>query len=111
MTETKTPWTPGPWTVEPVQHQHMPRWVRTGEPMRTVAMVCGNSPAELDSNARLIAAAPDMAEAVRIAAETFERYAELHLAKGTPDGDRKAAENEELAKLMRAALPKAGGAA
>ena len=38
------------------------------------------------------------------AADTFEHYAELHGAKGTPDGDLKATRNQEFANKLRAGL-------
>jgi hypothetical protein len=46
----------------------------------------------------------EMREALFQARETFARYAESHGAKGTPDGDAKAAENHRLAEVMRKAL-------
>jgi thymidylate synthase (FAD) len=44
--------------------------------------------------------------AVELAEKKFLEYAELHRAKGTPDGNAKAATNEALAQYMRAALTK-----
>jgi hypothetical protein len=38
------------------------------------------------------------------ARDTFQKYAELHRAKGTPEGNAKAAANAELAARMDAAL-------
>lgn len=43
-------------------------------------------------------------DAVVIARNEFRRYAELHRAKGTPDGDAKAAHNEALQARMDEAL-------
>lgn len=42
--------------------------------------------------------------AVQTAAATFDSYAASHAAKGTPDGDAKAATNAGLAERMREAL-------
>lgn len=64
--------------------------------------------AEVEANARLIAAAPDMAEALRKAAAQFRLYERLHAAKGTPDGNEKARTNAVMAAECEAALTKAG---
>ncbi|MBF0260400.1 MAG: hypothetical protein HQL97_01010 [Magnetococcales bacterium] len=58
-------------------------------------------------DALLIAAAPDLLEATIHAEETFRRYAEMHRAKGTEEGEAKARHNEELADEMAAAIAKA----
>lgn len=57
----------------------------------------------------LVAAEPTNNEArLRAAIETAENkfleYAEIHRAKGTPDGETKAAHNDSMAAIMRAAL-------
>ena len=62
------------------------------------------------ANAHLIAAEPDLLEACEKAASIFEYYAQLHRAKGTPEGSLKAAENMKYARDMRAAIAKAKGA-
>jgi len=54
---------------------------------------------------------PDVAalrKAIEAARIVFDAYALSHQAKGTPDGDRKAATNADLARQMRQALE--GGA-
>lgn len=66
---------------------------------------------ETVANARLIAAAPDLYEALETAAEVFNVYAQLHAEKGTTDGDRKAEANRAHAKRCEAALAKAQHAA
>lgn len=48
--------------------------------------------------------------ALRTAATTFRRYAELHQAKGTPEGVEKAKANAALAEQMEAALDDLDGA-
>jgi len=53
----------------------------------------------------LIAVIPHhLIDAVTMARNTFEAYAALHREKHTPDGDAKAALNDDLAKRMNAAL-------
>jgi len=65
MPETK--WTPGPWLAEPADmfgdHNIV---LSDGEDRRAVAAVVSNmrDPSEVAANARLIAAAPDMLEAL-----------------------------------------------
>jgi hypothetical protein len=43
-------------------------------------------------------------EALRAAAVIFDRYATLHKAKGTPDGDAKAAANREAVMMCHLAI-------
>ncbi len=59
--------------------------------------------------ARLIAAAPELLEACVDAGMTFQHYAELHAAKGTPEGDLKAKRNLDMAKKLCKAIAKARG--
>jgi hypothetical protein len=61
------------------------------------------------ANAHLIAAAPDMFAVLSLAAAQFRKYADLHAAKGTLDGDEKMATNLRYASLCDAALAKARG--
>ena len=56
------------------------------------------------ANAALIAAAPDLYEALTKAAETFRVYERLHLAKDTPEGIEKAKANARHAEMCEAAL-------
>jgi hypothetical protein len=42
--------------------------------------------------------------AVRMAGQVFAKYAEIHRAKGTPEGDEKASNNEALAVFMQILL-------
>ena len=55
-------------------------------------------------NARVAARETLLAAAVLQAAQTFEAYAAMHAAKGSIQGDEKAAVNKHLAENMRAAL-------
>lgn len=50
-----------------------------------------------------------MLTACEIAEKNFRHYAEIHLKKGTSDGNRKAVANEQLASQMRDAIAKAKG--
>lgn len=53
--------TPGPWMAEPMTGRGA--WVK-GESGEWAALSCGNTDAIAEANARLIAAAPDMYEAL-----------------------------------------------
>ena len=63
---------------------------------------------ELNANARLIAAAPDLLGAVQHAAAVFDEYVALHKAKGAA-GAEKAQSNQHHLQVMLEALAKAGG--
>jgi hypothetical protein len=60
-------------------------------------------------HAHLMAAAPMMLEALEEAKEVFMRYAEIHFAKRTPEGDRKAAENIVMVRQIGDAIAAAKG--
>lgn len=62
-----------------------------------------------NANASLIAAAPDMYEALKRAERWFRDYERQHRAKGTSEGNLKADTNEERADFLRAALARAEG--
>lgn len=59
--------------------------------------------------ARLIAAAPDLLDALTEASKMFRRYQGLHEAKGTVDGAQKAATNKNMADSCDAAIALATG--
>lgn len=67
----------------------------------------GRSQAQ-EANATLLAAGPpsltELAEALEQAATTFQVYADLHTAKGTPEGNAKAQNNADLANMCHTAL-------
>lgn len=46
----------------------------------------------------------DAYEALKLASETFDRYAELHWKKGTEEGKEKARANAALGLMMRNAM-------
>jgi len=91
MSETK--WTPGPWSVGPVQRSVRIIVHESG----TVARVHGSSQSTMDEDAQLIAAAPDLYEAAKDA-EALLRSIEGQNALA-----------DELLARVRAALAKARG--
>jgi hypothetical protein len=64
---------------------------------------------EAEANARLIEAAPEMAEKLEQAAAKFEFYEQQHRAKGTADADAKAEVNRKMAADIRALLARIRG--
>lgn len=112
-------WTPGPWkhsaiTAPPIERDERV-WVYAPDgngnhPRIAVVeavMRDGDRIAINTANARLIAAAPEMYEALKLAAEAFRGYERLHLEKGTVEGAQKAAANAHRAARCEAALSKA----
>jgi hypothetical protein len=63
---------------------------------------------QMDIEDALYARCNRLRDAVKLARERFESCALTHLAKRTPDGDAKAAENLRLAEIMRSALEGCG---
>lgn len=59
---------------------------------------------QMDIEDALYARCNRLRDAVKLAHERFTSYALTHLAKGTADGDAKAAENMRLADVMKRAL-------
>jgi hypothetical protein len=98
------PWTPGPWLVNGKGSIRGPNL--SGRVLGWIAQVNWQN---RQANARLIAAAPEMADELASAAAVFEHYAALHLAKGTPDGNEKAQANAKHAGRIRALLARIRG--
>jgi hypothetical protein len=97
-------WTPGPWHTS----ESLSVWKTGGGAVAQCFWVSGAISIETaEANAALIAAAPDLYEALAEAAAKFRAYEQLHAAKGTVDGAQKAAANAAIAKRCEAALAKA----
>lgn len=62
---------------------------------------------ELEANATLMAAAPELLDDLREAAATLRRYEALHRAKNTEESTTKAEVNAELATRFEATIAKA----
>jgi len=127
VSETKH--TPGPWAVYtdtlPFEINGQPRFHTTRRigtvahhpqlhgPEPVVYLSSGLGPHTFvgikEADARLIAAAPDLLAACKLAAETFRRYGDLHAAKGPQEASFKALDNFELADVMAAAIARADG--
>lgn len=70
----KPAWTPGPWRQEPREHLHG-FWIFPTEPAEyPLAVVPQNNREEFESNAALIVAAPEMADALEKLIEREEQY-------------------------------------
>jgi hypothetical protein len=103
----KTKHTPGPWTVEKFTREH--EWVRMrarvtdGED--TVAQLFDSAFEDRNhANARLIAAAPEMLEALELTLEALFQNPELNFCKGPM-----AIETFEAINSIKAAIRKAKG--
>jgi len=91
----ETKHTPGPWIYGTHQDSAM---VQTAEPCKTVATIYAKAPSEREANARLIAAAPDLLEALeRIASATMSQYANA----ADMAADMKCIAAEAIAKATR----------
>lgn len=62
-------YTPGPWVVE--QNGGKGAWI-AGSTGEWAALACGDSNATAEANARLIAAAPEMLEALLLAEKLYQ---------------------------------------
>lgn len=101
--EAKTTHTPGPWVARYDDRVSLPNDV---DGTKSIAHVYGwpGQPYAQSANQALIAAAPELYEALKKAAETFRVYERLHLAKDTPEGIEKARANAATAEMCEAAL-------
>lgn len=82
-----------PWSYS----DEKPEWANIYPPERRELQPLYTHPSDPDATER-------MQQAVLLAADTFDRYADLHRAKETPDGLSKAETNAALARQMRSAL-------
>ena len=71
--------TPGPWTIDDTGphefeegHVELNIWGPDGAYFGAIAAICNDYSGDMDSNARLIAAAPELLEALRTVCEYFE---------------------------------------
>lgn len=80
----KTPWTPGPWKAVELENGN----IVTGD-TRHCGNVCElDRGTESEANAALIAAAPDLAEALAKLLDAFGDYAEWHGPSADPSHHR-----------------------
>ena len=80
-------WTPGPWDAEKlsrVARENERPWVGRLSEHRYAALSCGETQAEATANAHLIAAAPDLYEALERMVAT---YADMQDGNGEPCPD------------------------
>lgn len=104
LPERATPHTPGPWQVHPVDYL----LVVDNDGNEIARVVC--EPGTDEHDARLIAASPDLAEALEAALPTLADRA-WRLQSYDKDGDpleRSGWESEAMYAAARAALAKAG---
>ena len=104
MTKTETKWTPGPWRINDLRHQQKGQIQIRGDWHLANVLATGPRP---DADARLIAAAPDLVEAVKaLLAEHAEMNGILlRVGKGFPvDG----AHPDCARQIALAALSRAG---
>ena len=101
MSERKTPWTPGPWHLGKDGFDRNRVWADKHSVAGLISR--GSQPADLDpvaqANGRLIAAAPEMADALTAAWHALESYAHGNVATDLA---------EEIAAHCRALLARIG---
>ena len=91
--------TPGQWLLEGIDDIYV-----RSEGGLYIAEIINVDGEEDKANARLIAASPDLLDALKDAAATFRYYERIHRAKATDDGEAKAEINayeEEHAMASR----------
>lgn len=100
----QTHYTPGPWVAEPSEKDpcefrilHHDQW---GSVHVAKLGIVNTTPKATTANAQLIAAAPDLVEALKLAAVELEILAEMH--------PRMCSKRKEATEKARAALQKAG---
>lgn len=98
------------WTIEPASNgdNGAPLWYYILDPEnKIVASTWSGSENQLE-HARLIAAVPEMLEALKLSAEIFRVYEQIHSVKGSQD---KAERNRNYAECIEAIIAKAEGGA
>lgn len=101
--------TPGPWAriiADGYTVRHPQIYSDTG-PVANATWLGDGRLDELNANARLIAAAPELLEAVQYAADVFAEYTALHKALG--DMGAEAQGNQQHLQVMLDAIAKATG--
>ena len=99
--------TPGPWYIEPTSDFNAS--FRVMDVQEVTVALCYQQPADTwlaESNARLIAAAPELLEALKCTLEALENWVELVLAG---DEDRDPTYEALQASRARAIIAKAEG--
>lgn len=99
--------TPGPWAAFTDDSGSSPRTNIVAVVPRTDCVFSLPGHHKSEPNVRLIAAAPDLVEALKACRSKFEEYALNHYRKRTAEGDEKAAANQRMATLCDDALAKA----
>lgn len=104
--------TPGPWEI--IGHSdddecriRQTESVKHGKGFYSEITICEQI--NRMGNAHLIAAAPELLEALELAAETLRRYEGYHRAKQTQESLDKAIANQQLAMRFEAVIAKARG--
>lgn len=101
----ETKFTPGPWSVHWNDPRPLVRNIRPPHGSATVAEVFGQSVNEVEHNANLIAAAPDLLKALAAVLSHLEYHT------GEAGGWREREGERQAATLARVAIAKAKGGA
>lgn len=103
--------TPGPWELTPTGS--LGAYVEGRRSWTHIASVFDETTIDQrpagEINGPLLLAAPELLTIAVRSAETFRMYEQLHAAKGTPEGDKKAASNRAVAEACEAVIAKARG--
>ena len=99
---SKTPWTPGPWKLT----EQAETWVTNGGGalITKIVSVGSNTGGSKMGNARLIAAAPEMAELLAGLAEFCGKAATSFHLKGCPNMTKAAHERESETRALLARI-------
>lgn len=94
-----------PWVVAAAAREAIPRLLAEARTLRNVGV---NQAEQIE---RLLAEKERLRAALMQCRSQFAIYAQLHAAKGTPDGEQKARTNEQFAVMCSAALEQGGASA